>query len=212
MFELKGVNVLRKGEALFPEVNLTLDAGQLEVVMGPSGCGKSSLLAAIAGTLGRDFSVSGEILLERRSICTLPIELRQVGLQFQDDLLFPHLDVTGNLLFALAQGDRQKRLQQVQHALVCAGLEGFDKRDVATLSGGQRARISLLRTLLAKPKLLLLDEPYSRLDQALRASFRQFVIDQLDQYQTPALLVTHDIQDCPNERYYDLQRGEFVLC
>jgi putative thiamine transport system ATP-binding protein len=120
-------------------------------------------------------------------------EKRRVGLLFQDDLLFPHLSVAGNLGFGLKPGPNRARI--IEAALADAGLAGFGQRDPATLSGGQRARVSLLRVLLSEPEALLLDEPFSKLDPALRAQFRNFVFDSARQAGLAVLLVTHDFED-----------------
>lgn len=209
-FKIDNLQLSVQGHALFKPVNLQIAAGELLVVMGPSGCGKSSLLAAIAGTLTAAIEMSGELTLAGHSLNQLPIERRGIGLQYQQDLLFPHLNVTGNLLFALPKGDKSKRTAAVEAALSRANMSGFGQRDVATLSGGQRARVSLLRTLLARPKLLLLDEPFSRLDDELRQDFRQFVFAQIKQLNIPAVLVSHDRQDCPNKEYYALSQGKML--
>ncbi|MEH6444186.1 MAG: ATP-binding cassette domain-containing protein [Oceanospirillaceae bacterium] len=210
---LCNVQVNLQGEALFSALSITLRGGELLAIMGPSGCGKSTLLAAIAGSLSSELTLTGEILLAGRRIEALPMQQRGIGIQFQEDLLFPHLNVAGNLLFALARGKgkeaKVQRQKAVAQALESAGLAGFEQRDVATLSGGQKARVSLLRTLLAKPKLLLLDEPFSRLDDQRRSEFRAFVFDQVKQMNIPAILVSHDQQDCPNDRYYSLESGQF---
>jgi len=208
VFSVDKLQVSFEQHALFPPVSFSIASGELLVVMGPRGCGKSSLLAAIAGTLAPQLSLAGSVRLDGQSVNGMPIEQRGIGLQYQQDLLFPHLNVAGNLLFALSRADKKLRLQQVKDALVSADLEGFENRDVATLSGGQRARVSLLRTLLAKPKLLLLDEPFSRLDEELRVDFRRFVFSSIKQMGVPALLVTHDRQDCPNDVYFDLAQAK----
>ena len=127
-------------------------------------------------------------------LVALPTHARRIGLMFQDDLLFPHLSVGGNLAFALPPRVND-RARVVAAALEEAGLSGFDHRDPATLSGGQRARVALLRTLLAEPKALLLDEPFSRLDAGLRGQIRSFVFDQARARGLPVILVTHDIED-----------------
>ena len=124
-----------------------------------------------------------------------PTARRGIGLLFQDDLLFAHLTVAENLLFAVPPGPRDQRLAAVEQALAEAGLTGLGARDPATLSGGQRARVALMRALLARPRALLMDEPFSRLDAALRAQFRPFVFEHLRQRRIPALLVTHDVAD-----------------
>ena len=130
-------------------------------------------------------------------ITALPPEARQVGILFQDDLLFPHMSVAGNLAFALPAvvRDRAVRRAHIEQALAEADLAGFGERDPATLSGGQRARVALMRTLLAGPKALLLDEPFNKLDIALRGEFRRFVFEHVARRELPMLLVTHDEAD-----------------
>ena len=173
-------------------------AGEVLVVMGDSGSGKSSLLALISGTLAPTFEASGRIRLDGRDIQSLPTAQRRVGMLFQDDLLFPHMSVLDNLLFALpVEGSRTQRIAQAEAALHSADLAGYGARWPASLSGGQRARVSVLRALLAQPRALLLDEPFSRLDASLRQRFRGFVFERLRAQGIPALLVTHDPQDVP---------------
>ncbi len=169
--------------------------GRITSLMGPSGCGKSSVLALIGGHLPPEFRVQASVRLDGRSLDELPPEQRRVGILFQDDLLFPHMTVVENLLFALAPGVRAQRLAQAQAALVNAGLAAFAKANPATLSGGQRARVALMRALLAKPQALLLDEPYTKLDADLRQRFREFVAEHVRSHNIPALLVTHDEAD-----------------
>jgi len=210
VFSLVKLQITFQEKALFAPLSMSLNGGELVAVMGPSGCGKSSLLAAIAGTLAPELSLHGDVLLEGHKVNDVPIEKRSIGLQYQQDLLFPHLSVAGNLLFGLARGDKKARIEKVTQALASADMKGFENRDVATLSGGQRARVSLLRTLLAKPKLLLLDEPFSRLDTDLRQDFRRFVFSQIQQMNVPAILVTHDQQDCPNDEFYDLSKASMI--
>jgi putative thiamine transport system ATP-binding protein len=193
---LDGLTVSVNGRALF-RLSLTVKPGEIVAVMGPSGSGKSSLLAAICGTLDPAFGTHGRILLGGRRIDAWPPELRRTGILFQDDLLFPHLSVGGNLAFGLPAEVRGRttRRAHVEQALSAADLEGFADRDPATLSGGQRARVSLLRVLLSEPCAVLLDEPFSKLDMALRARFRAFVFDELRKRNLPALLATHDHAD-----------------
>ena len=123
--------------------------------------------------------------------------MRRVGILFQDDLLFPHLTVLENLLFALPAGAAAERRARAEAALASAGLAGYGPRLPHTLSGGQRSRVSVLRALLAQPQALLLDEPFSRLDMALRERFRAFVFERLREQRIPAVLVTHDAHDVP---------------
>jgi putative thiamine transport system ATP-binding protein len=193
---IERLTVARAGVAL-----ATLDAhvppGGALTVMGPSGSGKSTLLAAVIGAAPPGFSVTGRVRVDGRDVSAMPVEARRIGILFQDDLLFPHLSVGGNLAFALpaALRGRAARRAAVEAALEEAELSGFADRDPATLSGGQRARVALLRALLAEPRALLLDEPFSRLDAALRERFRAFVFARAAARALPVLLVTHDAAD-----------------
>lgn len=194
------LQLILAGKALFAPLNFSVLPGQVLSIMGPSGCGKSSLLAAIIGDLPPCFTLNGRVQLQGRELTTLPIHRRQVGLLHQESLLFGHLNVGENLAFAIPSTVvRSERRWRIEQALVKAGLADFAKRDVSSLSGGQKARISLLRTLLSEPKALLLDEPFSKLDLQLRQHFRQWVFELIAEQQIPTILVTHDRHDCPNE-------------
>lgn len=187
---------LRISQAGVDLVRLTADVlpGQVLTVMGPSGSGKSTLLAALIGALPPGFTASGRVLLNGRDLSGLPTAERRIGLLFQDDVLFPHLSVAQNLGFGLRPGGaKSERLARIEAALADMGLHGFGPRDPATLSGGQRARVALARTLLAEPLALLLDEPFSRLDQSLRAQIRDLVFNAARSL--PVILVTHDPED-----------------
>jgi putative thiamine transport system ATP-binding protein len=194
---LQGVTLALAGQRLLGPVDARVAPGECLTLMGPSGCGKSTLLAFIAGTLDPVFSATGRVRIGEQDLAPLPPEKRGVGILFQDDLLFPHLSVGGNLGFALpaSVGPRTVRQQRIDAALAEAGLAGFAGRDPATLSGGQRARAALLRTLLAEPRVLLLDEPFNKLDAQLRGDFRRFVFDHAVACGLPTVLVTHDAAD-----------------
>jgi putative thiamine transport system ATP-binding protein len=141
-------------------------------------------------------SATGDILLGTQNLAALPAWKRRIGILFQDDLLFPHLSVGGNLALGLApRGSRIERRGRVEQALAEVGLEGFAARDPATLSGGQKARVALMRVLLSKPRALLLDEPFGSLDAELRSQIRTLVFDHARTRGLPILLVTHDPQD-----------------
>jgi putative thiamine transport system ATP-binding protein len=180
---------------------LQVAPGEVLTLMGPSGCGKSSLLAALAGVLpGRaPIRLEGEIKLGERPLNALPAQARRIGMLFQDDLLFDHLTVAENLMFgmpATIKGKRARR-EKALTALAQVALADQAGKLPQLLSGGQRARVSLLRALLAEPDALLLDEPFSRLDKPLRAAFRQLVFAQIKALAIPAILVTHDAEDAP---------------
>jgi putative thiamine transport system ATP-binding protein len=181
---------------LFAPLSLRVEPGAVTSVIGPSGSGKSSLLKFLCGILPADIAATGTLRMGDDDLSALPTQSRGLGLLFQDPLLFPHLDVTGNLLFGLrAGGSRRERLQRAQDALVSVGLEGLGQRDPATLSGGQQARVALLRVLLAEPRALLLDEPFRSLDDDNRGHVRDLVFAEARRRGLPTLLVTHDQGD-----------------
>jgi len=194
---LSQVEIAHGDKHIIGPVSLTVPPGEVVTVMGPSGCGKSSLLAYICGTLDPALTGGGRVLLNGADVTAAPPEARHIGILFQDDLLFPHLSVAGNLAFGLppALRGRRARRERIEAALAEADMLAFYDRDPATLSGGQRARVALLRTLLSEPRALLLDEPFAKLDVALRARFRSFVFDHARAQGLPTLLVTHDPQD-----------------
>lgn len=209
--KLAGLSVTLERQPLFPPVNLEVPAGTLVTVMGPSGCGKSTLLSVLVGDLDPAFRYQGEVWLNGVRVTGRPVTDRHIGLLYQDDLLFPHMNVGQNLGFGLPPGlSRTVRRERVRDYLERAGLAGFEMRDVAELSGGQRARVSLLRTLLAEPRAVLLDEPFSRLDSRLRRRFRDWVFATLAEQGVPGLLVTHDRADAGQGPVYDILEGRLL--
>lgn len=199
IFSLENLTIHRQdGCCLLTNFNLTIAEGEIVSLMGPSGCGKSTLLSVIAGHLASDFSFQGSIMLGDIQLNSLPAHQRHVGMLFQDDLLFPHLNVWENLAFALpntVKGEQRKKT--ALSALNKITLTNLARSFPDQISGGQRARISLMRMLLAEPKLVLLDEPFSKLDKTLRSQFRDWVFSQLTSAGIPTLMVTHDQDDVP---------------
>ena len=183
---------------LLAGVAASVAPGEILTLMGPSGSGKSSLLAWLAGGLPAGLTARGSLWLNNDCLDAVPIEARRLGLLLQAPLLFPHLSVAGNLSLGMpASLSRMDRRRRIDQALAAAGLTGLGARDPATLSGGQQARVSVLRSLLAEPRALLLDEPYASLDAETRASFREWVVGQIRASAIPAVLVTHDPADVP---------------
>jgi len=198
MLELRDVSISRQisgqGRRLFAPLTCRISPGRPLTIMGPSGAGKSSLLAWLTGVLPAGLSGEGDVLLDGASILALPAHRRRLGILFQDDLLFPHMSVGENLAFGLKSGpDRVTRRRMIEQALAGVELAGFAERDPATLSGGERARVALLRVLLSEPLALLMDEPFSKLDLTLRDRFRSLVFQSATHL--PVLLVSHDPQD-----------------
>uniref|UniRef100_UPI003BA8C680 ATP-binding cassette domain-containing protein n=1 Tax=Stappia sp. TaxID=1870903 RepID=UPI003BA8C680 len=179
------------------ELDRHVEPGQVLTVMGPSGIGKSTLLAYAAGFLAPAFSPRGRVLVDGTPVTDLPAHARHMGLLFQDPLLFPHMSVGENIAFALPADMRGRATRDaaVRDALASVDLSGFGDRDPGTLSGGQKARVALVRVLASRPQALLLDEPFSRLDAALREQVRTLVFSMARARGLPALLVTHDRDD-----------------
>ena len=175
------------------QVSFSLQAGEIGVLIGPSGCGKTTLLRAVAGL---ERATAGSIRLAGDMVSSpqlhLPPEARRIGMVFQDYALFPHLDVAGNVGFGLAHLPTAERRARVQEALELVGLGQTGHLHPHQLSGGQQQRVALARALAPKPRLLLLDEPFSNLDVDLRERLAHEVRGILKAAGATALFVTHD--------------------
>ena len=174
-------------------VSFGLRVGDIGVLIGPSGCGKTTLLRAVAGLeplSGGSISLDGQVVSSPHR--ALAPEARQIGMVFQDYALFPHLDVQGNVGFGISHLPRADRASRVDEMLTLVGLAGQQSRFAHELSGGQQQRVALARALAPKPRLLLLDEPFSNLDVDLRERLAHEVRSILKAANTTALFVTHD--------------------
>ena len=193
---LDNVTIALRGRQLL-SVSASVKPGEVLTVMGPSGSGKSTLLAYIGGFLDPAFAASGNIMLNGANLTAQDASERHAGILFQDPLLFPHLSVGGNLLFALPQTVKGKAVRRVRAmaALAEMGMDDCFDHDPARLSGGQKARVALARTLISEPRTLLLDEPFSKLDTQLRGEIRALVFDHARKRNLPVILVTHDPED-----------------
>jgi putative thiamine transport system ATP-binding protein len=193
---LEAISIALDGRTLL-SLSAHVRPGHILTVMGPSGSGKSALLAYLGGFLDPAFTASGRILIDGDELAGVAAEKRRCGMLFQDPLLFPHLSVGGNLLFGLTPSitKREQRRRMVEQALADVELEGFFDRDPATLSGGQKARVALQRVMLSAPRLLLLDEPFSKLDSGLRQQTRSLIFSRAKSANLPVVLVTHDQAD-----------------
>jgi putative thiamine transport system ATP-binding protein len=184
------------GGAVLARVDAVVAPGTITTLMGPSGSGKSTILSWVMGDLDPAFRAKGRLRLDGRDLTGLPPEARRIGVLYQDPLLFPHLDIAANLAFGLPRGMASgARRAAVERALSEIGLDGFAGRDPATLSGGQGARVALMRVLISEPRALLLDEPFSKLDADRRAQMRALVFDRARAAGVPVLMVTHDAED-----------------
>ncbi|MEL6202515.1 MAG: ATP-binding cassette domain-containing protein [Pseudomonadota bacterium] len=193
---LKEIAISLKGKSLIA-VNKRIEPGEVLTVMGPSGSGKSTLLAFIGGFLAPIFKARGQAFCGTTEITALPPQKRRAGLLFQDPLLFPHMSVGGNLAFAAPASVTGKaaRRDSAEQMLNALELADYVDADPDTLSGGQKARVALGRVLISEPAYLLLDEPFSKLDAALRDQMRALVFNRAKERQLPVVLVTHDQAD-----------------
>ncbi|MGL5012561.1 MAG: ABC transporter ATP-binding protein [Paracoccaceae bacterium] len=176
------------GRVVVDDVSLALPAGQVTCLLGPSGCGKTTTLRMIAGVERPD---AGRILIDGRDVTAAPPEARGVGLMFQDFALFPHLTVAQNVGFGLA-GDRAAKVNRVGELLEKVGLSGFGEKHPHELSGGEAQRVALVRALAPRPRVMLMDEPFSGLDNRLRDGIRDATLAVLKSEGTAVLLVTHE--------------------
>jgi ABC-type Fe3+/spermidine/putrescine transport system ATPase subunit len=176
------------------DLSFEVPAGEFLSLLGPSGCGKTTTLRMIAGF---ESPTSGRIVLDDREVTRLPPQRRAMGMVFQNYALFPHLDVFENVAFGLrAQGVGSGALREkVGHALARVDLAGYEKRPVQALSGGQQQRVALARALAPEPPLLLLDEPLSNLDAALRERTRDELRTLLKRVGITSIFVTHDQEE-----------------
>lgn len=169
-------------------VSFDLEAGEILALIGPSGCGKTTTLRMVAGFETPD---TGTVCFLDRDITHLPPERRQLGMVFQDYALFPHMNIRDNVLFGAAE----KTAATADKYLRMVGLEGFDARFPDALSGGQQQRAALARSLAAQPKAILLDEPFSNLDSALRQRTRLEMRNLLKAAGVGVIMVTHDQEE-----------------
>lgn len=175
-------------------ISATIEKGELVTVVGPSGAGKSTILRMIAGLSEPD---SGDVFIDGQSMKGISAQERPVVYMFQESLLFPHMNLLENIAFGLkmAKMKKKKRLETSKKMLAKVGLEGFEARYPHEISGGQKQRVALARSLIVKPKILLLDEPFSNLDAELRKEMRRWMKRLLKEEEITALFVTHDLEE-----------------
>ncbi|WP_218149360.1 ABC transporter ATP-binding protein [Marinospirillum celere] len=171
------------------QVSFQLYTGEILALLGPSGCGKTTTLRMLAGF---EHPTAGQIYLHRRDVTELPPQKRNIGIVFQDYALFPHMSLLRNVTFAMRHLPKSQQQDKAMQWLELVGLTDYAKRYPHELSGGQQQRVALARTLAAEPELVLLDEPFSNLDAALRESTRKEMRSLFKEAGTSVILVTHD--------------------
>ena len=194
MLGVKSIDVVLGEKPVLQDVTLTVGTGESVAVLGPSGSGKSTLLRAVAGLVPVE---SGSITWDGQNMTAVATHLRGFGLMFQGYALFPHLDVFGNVGFGLRMANlpANEIRRRVAAALELVGLDGFDDRSITDLSGGEKQRVALARTLAPEPKMIMLDEPLGALDRALRERLMVDTRRILSDRGVTALVVTHDREE-----------------
>jgi len=192
--ELDDIRVARGGRTIIDGMSLAVPEGAFASILGPSGAGKSTLLGVVSGLLVQD---GGSVRFDGRAVDALPAHKRGVAMVFQDARLFPHMSAGDNVAFPLkARGvAKAERRAEAEEWLARVQLAGFAGRRVQELSGGQKQRVALARALAAHPRALLLDEPFSGLDEALRETMRRLVRRLHEETGVTTLMVTHDAME-----------------
>lgn len=191
--KISGINKSFDGKRILAGVSLEVGDGEIVALIGASGSGKSTLLRIICGLESAD---DGEVMLAGENIDGIPCEKRNIGMIFQSPILYPHMNVARNLHLGISEKmSREEKDELVVQILNDVDLAGFQLRNVDELSGGEAQRVALARTLLTKPRALLMDEPFSALDTELRESLAEKTRKLLSQLDIPIIHVTHDVDE-----------------
>lgn len=211
--DIKDLVVELGGKEILHSVSLNVQDGELFSLLGPSGCGKTTLLKAIAGL---NVQKSGSVNLAGRCVDGLPPEKRDITVVFQELRLFPNMNVINNVAFPLKMRGVKKaeRLEKAAELLAQVQLGGFENRRITQLSGGQQQRVALARAIVASPKVLLLDEPFSALDENLRDDMRDLLMMLHSKLDTTIVLVTHDQNEALklSDRIAIMDEGHVLQC
>lgn len=192
MLELKHLGKAYGEHTVLHDINLSIDDGKIVSILGPSGGGKTTLLNVL---LGITDVTSGQILWNGEDITHVPMEKRGFNIVFQDYALFPNLNAHDNITYGLRNNPGISTPEEVAELVELLGLEEHLGKKISQLSGGQKQRVALARTLVMKPRLLLLDEPLSALDGVIKESIKQKIKQIVDQYGLTTVMVTHDPEE-----------------
>lgn len=192
MLELRNVKKSFDGVTVLENVSLEIEDGEIVSILGPSGCGKTTLLNLILGILDAD---GGEILFNGENITKIPMEKRGFNIVFQDYALFPNLNVYQNITYGLRNNPKISSEEEVKDLIHLLGLEEHLNKRIGQLSGGQKQRVALARTMVMKPKILLLDEPLSALDGVIKESIKDRIKTIAKEYHLTTIIVTHDPEE-----------------
>lgn len=192
MLELKKIRKLYEGIEVLKNINLKIEKGEIVSILGPSGCGKTTLLNLI---LGLTQVSEGRIIFDGEDITQMPMEKRGFNIVFQDYALFPNLNVYENIVYGLKNKPNISTTKEVQDLINLLGLGKHLTKKIEELSGGQKQRTALARTLVMKPKILLLDEPLSALDGVIKESIKQKIKEIARDFKLTTIIVTHDPEE-----------------
>lgn len=192
MLQLKNIKKSYDGVTILDNISLEIPDGEIVSVLGPSGSGKTTLLSIVLGITPLD---SGEVIFNGRDVGMLPAKLREFNIVFQDYALFPNLNAYKNITYGLKNKPGISTREEVEELIALLGLEPHLDKKIDQLSGGQKQRVALARTLVMKPKLLLLDEPLSALDGVIKESIKDRIKTIARKYNLTTIIVTHDPEE-----------------
>ena len=192
MLELKHIKKSYDGVTILSDINLEIQDGEIVSILGPSGCGKTTLLNLILGLTDAD---EGQILFDGQEMTRLPMEKRGFNIVFQDYALFPNLNVYRNITYGLKNNPKISTPQEVEELIDLLGLREHLHKKIEQLSGGQKQRVALARTMVMKPRILLLDEPLSALDGVIKESIKDKIRQIARDYHLTTIIVTHDPEE-----------------
>ena len=192
MLELKNVKKSYDGTAVLKNISLDIGEGEIVSILGPSGCGKTTLLNLILGIVDAD---GGRIIFNGEDLTDVPMEKRGFNIVFQDYALFPNLNVYQNITYGLRNKPEISSKEEVEELIRLLGLEEHLTKRIGQLSGGQKQRVALARTMVMKPKILLLDEPLSALDGVIKESIKDRIRTIAKEYNLTTIIVTHDPEE-----------------